>query len=270
MRQDIVYFDELFNIDKSIYDQADIRTREKVISTFNPSARFWVADRFDDHDTYVDHSTYHDNPYLGQEVINALEKRIKTDSNFYNVYVLGKWGSLEGLIFEEGTHWDIIRDDQYPEVYKKRVIGLDFGFSIDPAAVADVRYSNGDIYLNEIKYATGLLNSDIMAVLPTDARIVADSAEPKSIAELESMGVNVYPSVKGPDSIRAGIRLMKEFKIHVTQSSLNLIKELRNYRWDTNRQGEQLTKPLGKMDHLIDASRYAISDMMNGKEIIFI
>lgn len=269
LRQDIVYFDELFYIKKDIYDNADIRTEFKVISSFNPVSKFWITDNFDDPNTYVDHSTYKDNPYLKQSIIDALEKRIKTDENFYNVYVLGKFGSLEGLIFDEGKNWNKTTD--WPKEYKKRVIAGDFGYSVDPTAILDIRFSGGIIYVKELAYKTELLNSDIAGIIkPLETRTVFDSAEPKSIAEIRKHGVDIYPSQKGRDSINNGIDLIKQFNVKIHNSSLNLIKELRNYSWAIDRQGQQLGKPIERYNHAIDALRYGIFDLFNRKEIKFI
>ena len=261
MRQDIVYFDEVFHIKKAIYDQADIRTKEKVISSFNPAAMFWIADQFNDPKTYVDHSTYKDNPYISEDIINALEKRIATDQNFYDVYVLGKWGSLEGVIFEEGKHWQIC--DKMPEDAKKEILGLDFGYSVDPAALVHIKYYNGELWLQELLYKREQTNSDLSAHI--NGETVADSAEPKSIEELRRLGIVIHPSVKGKDSINSGIQLMKQFKINVTSDSINLIRELRNYKWDENRQGETLTKPIDNWNHLIDSARYGVTHLFAGK-----
>ncbi len=257
MRQDIVYFDEVFHIKKDIYQQADIRTKDKVLSSFNPAAMFWIADTFNDADTYVDHSTYHDNPYITKPIIDALEKRIKIDENFYNVYVLGKWGSLEGLVFQEGKHWQVC--DKLPDECKKEILGLDFGYSVDPAALVHIQYYDGELWLKELLYKHEQTNNMIAEYINGDT--VADSAEPKSIAELRMLDKNVYASVKGKDSINNGIQLMKQFKINITSDSLNLIKEFRNYKWDENRQGETLTKPVDNWNHCIDATRYGVTHL---------
>ena len=266
LRSNIVYFDEVFHIKKAIYDQADIRTSEKVISSFNPAATFWLCDNFKDDKTYVDHSTYHDNPYITQPIIDALEKRIKTDKNFYDVYVLGKFGSLEGLIFKEGVNWDVT--NEWPDECKKEVYGLDFGYSVDPAALVHIRYSNGELWIKELLYKREMLNSDIAPYL--ELKTVADSAEPKSIAELQRLGRHVIGSVKGADSINNGIQQMKDFKMNIHVDSVNMIKEMRQYTWDENKQGERLTKPIDTNNHAIDAARYAIKDMFSEKNVFFV
>ena len=257
MRQDILYLDEAFYIKKAIYDQASIRTREKIIATFNPRAVFWLKDLMDEPETFVHHSTYRDNPFVEQTIKDELDKRAKTDVNFHRVYNLGLWGSLEGLIFQEGVHWDTT--DEWPADFKKERLGLDFGYSVDPAAIIHIRYHNGEIYLREVMYRREMLNSDIAPYL--EIPTIADSAEPKSIAELVRLGKDVKPSVKGPDSINSGIQLLKQFKMNVTSDSLNLIKEFRSYTWQENRQGEVLTKPIDKFNHCIDAVRYGVNDM---------
>lgn len=262
LRQDIVYFDELYHIKKSIYDQADIRTREKVFSSFNPVSDFWITDSFEDEATSVLHSTYKDNQFVEKQIIKALEKRIATDKNFHDVYVKGLFGSLEGVIFKEGEHWDTT--DTMPENPSREILGLDFGFSVDPTAIVHVAYSDGQIWLTEMLYERELTNPDILPYLPT--LTIADSAEPKSIEELRRMGAEVLPAKKGADSINNGIQLMKQFKININKDSTNLIKEFRNYSWSTNRQGETLTKPVDDFNHCIDAIRYAVQHLFNKRK----
>lgn len=261
-RHDFVMIDEAYNVSKAIFDQVEIRTRNQVLLTWNPVSPFW-ATRLEDErdDVAVIHATYHKNPFCPQTIRDSLERRAKTDPNFYRVYVLGKYGSMEGLIFEEATHW--AKCDELPEDYKRRVIGLDFGFTNDPSAIMDIRYSNGEMWIKEIEYKPGLFNTNIrdiiLEVADKRTEIVADSAEPKSIAELRQMGLNMIASVKGPDSVKYGLQTMKEFKINITKDSLNLIKEFRNYSWKKDKQGEMTGVPVDNWNHGIDACRYVIS-----------
>lgn len=269
MRQHVAYFDELYHIKKAIWDQADIRTSEHMIASFNPVSEFWAREVMDMPTTAVLHSTYKDNKFLEPSIIEALEARAGRDKNFYDVYVLGKFGSLEGLIFKEGEHWEIIKE--LPEEYDRRVICGDFGYSNDPCAILELRLSDGVVYANEITYQTGLLNSDIAEILrPLECRAVFDSAEPKSIDEIRMQGLPVYPSQKGKDSINSGINLIKQHPLRVTNNSLGLIKELRNYSWAKDRRGEQLSKPIDDFNHSIDALRYGMFDFFNMREVFFI
>lgn len=269
MRQDVIYFDELSDIPEEVYVQADIRTKDKVLSSFNPVASFWITNYWNNEDYYVDHSTYKDNPHLSKSIVGALES--KTDPNFRRVYIEGKWGTLEGLIFEEGTNWEIV--PELPKLYNARRLGLDFGYSKDPNAIVDVRYYNGELWLKEVAYKGGLINSEIAKVIDgycRNCKVVADSAEPKSIEELRRLGVLTYPALKGKDSVNAGLNLMKEFKLNVTEDSLNLINELRNYSWAKDREGNQLNKPIDTFNHLIDATRYTVLDLLHSKVIKFL
>jgi len=268
LRQDIVYFDEIYNIKESIYNQADIRTKEKVFCSFNPTSQFWLQNHFNDDKTVVIHSTYKDNQFVSPEIIDALEKRIKVDKNFYDVYVLGKFGNLEGLIFKENENWFIT--DKRPKDYKKHIIGLDFGFSVDPTAIVDVFYSDGKIFVDELLYSRNKTNPQLKPFLYDNHKVAADSAEPKSIKELKDLGCNIVPAMKGHDSIKNGIKRLLNFNIYITKSSVNVIKEFRNYKWDTDKEGNQKVKPIDNWNHAIDAIRYAVYEMFNEKNIFFI
>ena len=263
LRQDIVYFDELYYIKKAIYNQADIRTKGKVISSFNPVSPFYIQDSFHEDNTEVIHSTYKDNQYLDDAIVTALEKRIATDKNFADVYIRGLFGSLEGLIFKEVTNWNIVKE--FPEDFKWKVYGMDFGFSIDPTTLIEIGYVNGEIYVRQLIWGTGLTNPDIYQLTrDINEVIVADSAEAKSIQELSNLGLQIYPAIKGPDSIRFGINLVMQYKVNVHYESIDLIKEFRNYKWQVTRQGEQTGKPVDNWNHGIDALRYGLSFQLSG------
>lgn len=266
-RQHITYFDEVNHIKHEIFQQADIRTDDMMFVSFNPASKFWIEDYWDLDNSYVDHSTYKDNTdNLSEDIIIALESREKSDKNFYNVYTLGNWGSLEGLIFAEGINWHIT--DSMPGDYKERLYGMDFGFSVDPASIIDIRYSDGNIYVSEILYKLNQTNQDLIPYL--DIKTVADSAEPKSIEEIRRAGVDIIPAMKGPGSINTGIKRLKEFNIYVDKRSINIIKEFRNYKWATNKHDEMTVKPIDNFNHAIDAIRYGVFEMFNKQAIFFI
>ena len=94
-------------------------------------------------------------------------------------------------------------------------------------------------------------------------QIYFDSAEPRLIAELRRMGWNIFPSLKGKDSVNAGIDLLKRYKIHITSDSTNTIQEFRNYKWQEDRSGKTINKPIQKFDHCIDAIRYATYSILS-------
>lgn len=262
LRHQYVLIDEANNVAKGVFDQVEIRTTYQILLTWNPVAPFW-ATKLEDvrDDVAVIHATYHDNQYLEQSIIEALEKRAATDPNFYRVFVLGKYGNLEGLIFSEGVNW--FKCEEMPEEFKRQLFVVDYGFTHDPSAILEVRYSDGMFWVDELEYKTGMFNRDIFDLLkPLTGRnieVVADSAEPKSNAEIRRMGLNVVDAVKGPDSVKFGIRTMKSFKVNVTKRSINTIKEFRNYSYKKDRDGEFTGQPVDGWDHSIDAIRYGIT-----------
>jgi phage terminase large subunit len=133
---------------------------------------------------------------------------------------------------------------------------MDWGYSNDPTSlIAMYKYNDAYIF-DELIYQKGLLNSDISDLLKTNAVkdiVYADSAEPKSIAELNSYGHNVLPVTKGRDSIVYGLNLINQNKVYVTSRSKNLINELQNYIWMVDKQGNKLNKPIDAYNHAIDA-----------------
>ena len=266
-RRDVLFIDECNNVPKEIYEQLNIRTKVCTFLSFNPTAPFWVCDipRTDNVIEIV--STYKDNPFLGKKIVDEIEAR-KGDYQWFSVYGRGEWGSLEGAIFH---NWD-----QCPEIPKDAKLlgfGLDFGFSADPTAVVEVRMMDGEIYLREVIYRSGLLNRDIskeleaVGVVRGIDEIWADCADPKSIAELRGAGWVIRGAKKGLDSVNNGINIMKHFKIHVTADSINLIKELRNYKWQSDKfTGKAIDKPEDEWNHAIDATRYLMSTKLNKKK----
>ena len=175
-------------------------------------------------------------------------------------FLLGEYGDSEGAIF---TNWDII--DSIPEEVQKhsrRSIGLDFGFSVDPAAIVDVYVNGDDIYASELLYQKELTNQQIATKMKSfgiERELTqADSAEPKSIHELKMAGCRVVGVQKGADSIRAGIDWLLGKRLHITRPSVNLIVELQEYVWSTDRDGNFEPKPIDDYNHLIDALRYAV------------
>ena len=142
---------------------------------------------------------------------------------------------------------------------------MDWGYSNDPTSlIAMYKYNDAYIF-DELIYQKGLLNSDISDLLKTNEVkdiVYADSAEPKSIAELNSYGHNILPVTKGRDSIVYGLNLINQNKVYVTSRSKNLINELRNYIWMVDKQGNKLNKPIDAYNHAIDAMRYAMTSQL--------
>ena len=257
-RRDILYINECNNVTFESYNELAIRTKKEVYLDFNPANEFWVHKELkDEPDADFIILTYKDNEALDNSIVQQIEKnRLKAETsaywaNWWRVYGLGEVGMLEGVIF---SNWKVI--DTLPEEAKLIGIGLDFGYTNDPTAIIEVYNYNGTRILNELKYQTGMLNSDIAKELPKHVPVYADSSEPKSIDEIRRYGITIKGVTKGKDSINYGIDVMQRQEYLVTSQSVNLIKELRAYCWDVDKQGTRLNKPIDTMNHAIDATRY--------------
>ena len=257
-RRDILYINECNNVTFEAYNELSIRTKKEVYLDFNPANEFWVHKELkDEPDTDFIILTYKDNEALDESIVSQIEKnRDKAAissywANWWRVYGLGEVGSLEGVVF---TNWKEI--DTIPKESKLIGIGLDFGYTNDPTAAIEIYNYNGTRIVNELVYRTGMVNSDIAKILPSGVIIYADSSEPKSIEEIRRQGKTIKGVTKGADSINYGIDVMQRQDYLVTKQSTNLIKELRSYCWDTDKQGQRMRRPIDHYNHAIDALRY--------------
>ena len=265
-RRNVLYVNECNNVDFDSYYQLAIRTSGEIWLDYNPSSLFWVDREIINQDD-VDFITltYLDNEALSETIVKEIEsakEKALTSSywaNWWQVYGLGQTGSLEGVCIPD---WQEI---QLPTEARLLCYGMDWGYSNDPTSlIAMYKYNDAYIF-DELIYQKGLLNSDISDLLKTNEVndiIYADSAEPKSIAELNSYGHNVLPVSKGRDSIVYGLNLINQNKVYITSRSKNLINELRNYTWMVDKQGNKLNKPIDAYNHAIDAMRYAMTSQL--------
>ena len=265
-RRNVLYVNEANNVPFEAYNQLAIRTSGDIWIDFNPTANFWAHKEVateDDADFIT--LTYKDNEALSQTIVEEIElarEKAKTSeywSNWWKVYGLGQVGSLDGVCIKQ---WNEI---ELPLEARLLCYGMDFGYSNDPTTLIGL-YKYNDAYIfDEVIYQKKLLNSDISNLLSDNnitEVIYADSAEPKSIAELKTYRHKVMPCTKGKDSIVYGINLINQNKIFITSRSTNLIKELQSYTWAKDREGNTINKPIDAFNHCIDAARYAMSSQL--------
>ena len=257
-RRSILYINECNSVSFESYNELSIRTKDEVFLDYNPTAEFWVQTELEgQEDAEKIILTYKDNEALDDGIISQIEKNIKKAAtsnywkNWVRVYVDGEMGQLEGVVFSNWKQIDIVQDEA-----RLIGIGMDFGYTNDPTSIIEVYKLNETRILNEVTYQTGLLNSDIAKLLPKNVPVYADSAEPKSIADIQRYGITIKGVTKGKDSINYGIDVMQREDYLVTSQSINLIKELRSYCWDTDKTGKRLNKPIDNFNHAIDAVRY--------------
>lgn len=262
--RDYLFINECYFIDWEIYRQLAVRTRRAILLDYNPRSRFWVDEwLIGKPNVELIHSTYKDNPHLTDRQIAEIESYQKTDPNWWRVYGEGETGSVEGLVY---TNWQIV--DAMPTVFKREFYCIDFGFTNDPTAILRVRLSGGELWVEELTYQRGMLNADIVRVLqdagvPRNAQIVCDSAEQKSIAEINNLGgYRAVPVAKGKGSIVAGINMVQAYKVNVRQDALGTIDELRNYSWRRDINGSYINEPLDRYNHSLDALRYGVTTFL--------
>lgn len=265
-RRDILFINECNRIEYEIYRQLAVRTTECIFLDWNPDAEFWYEIKGIEtrEGTTTVHSTYKDNPFLSKAQIEEIESN-KDDENWWKVYGLGQTGRAVGIIY---SRWQQV--DNVPAGATLIARGLDFGFTNDPTALVDVYKYDGKLWLDERCYRTGMTNDMIASELRgLSGWTIADSAEQKSIREIYNYGIRmIEPAQKGDDSIRAGIQILQRWGMMVTKRSLNVIYELRNYKWKENKiTGETLNEPVDKFNHAMDAIRYVALNKLSVRPI---
>lgn len=282
-----IWVEEATEVEYNAFKQLDKRLRgrskhnKRLILSFNPILKsHWIFKEFF---TYWDETkreyvsdnvsilktTYKDNKFLTDDDIYALEN--ETDKYYYEVYTLGNWGILGSVIFKNWHTEDI--SDKF-DSFDKIHIGLDFGFSQDPAAIVLTHYDKKHkiIYVYDEVYELELTNDMLSDILKEkiyqNSVVYCDSAEPKSIKDLQNNGIYSVPVKKGKDSINHGIDWLKRHKIVVHTKCTNMINELQQYKWKEDKDGNVLKVPIDKHNHLIDALRYAYNDEMTEVDAI--
>ena len=256
-KRDYLFVNEANGVPFDIFWQLYMRTRKEVFIDYNPSARFWVHEKLlNRHDVQLILSDHRQNRFLSQEQHDMIENI--EDYELWKVYARGATGAITGLVF---PRFNVVDALPPREEWKMHVYCLDFGFTNDPTALVHLVLAHGELWLDEMLYATGMTNPMIAERakgygLTRNDTIIADSAEPKSIRELNSLGLDVEACVKGADSIKNGIDIMQRYVMNVTRQSTGLRRELLNYKWRVTKDGITTNEPVDCFNHAIDAVRY--------------
>lgn len=275
-----VWFEEAFQImNEDDFNKVDMSIRgelpagyfKQITLTFNPwSEKYWLKKRFfdvEDEDILALTTTYKVNEFLGNDDRAIFEKMKKNNPRRYKIEGLGEWGIAEGLVYE---NWEE-KEFDYKEISNRKGVvstfGLDFGYTNDPTAfiallVDDI---NKEIYIFDEHYQKAMSNSMIAEMIKykgySKERIIADSAEPKSIDEIKRLGIpRIKAAQKGKDSILNGIQYIQDYKIYIHPKCNNTIVEISNYVWDT-KEGVVINKPIDDYNHLMDSFRYAMENV---------
>jgi len=266
-KQHIAWVNEAIQTTLKAFRQLSIRTTEQIILDYNPSeTEHWIyRDVLTREDCAYIHSTYKDNDFLEPNVIAEIERLKDVDEVLWKIYGLGQRGAHKGLIFPK---YEL---KPFPDDAKEVEYGMDFGFTNDPTTLVKCGILHGELYVKELLYKTGLTNIhnankphqpsiqkelERLGIKPGDT-IWADSAEPKSITEIRHCGFLIKPCMKGPDSVMNGLDNLRRYKLNVDPASVNLLKELANYKYKEDADGNILNEPIDAFNHAIDAMRYA-------------
>ncbi len=258
-RRDRLFINEANNVALDAFNQLEVRTKEFAFLDWNPTNEFWfysdILNKREDLEFIT--LTYKDNEALNENIVAAIEAR-KNNTGWWQVYGLGQLGEVEGKIYKD---WQII--DEIPHEARLEARGLDFGFSNDPTVLIDIYKYNGGYIWHERLYRKGMHNDEIAKFIlnlnEPNTLVIADSAEPKSIEEIQMFGVNILGAQKGPGSVKRGIDFVQSQRISLTKQSVNAIKSYRNYLWKTDKDGKILNDPDHNYSDPMDAGRYGMS-----------
>lgn len=254
-KRNICFINEANELTWEDFFQINIRTTDKLILDYNPSDEYhWIYDKLlirDDADFFI--STYKDNPFLDPDLIAEIEMLQQLDPNYWKIYGLGERGTSSETIY---THWR--ECDDLPGKGEK-FYGQDFGYNVQSALV-EVEVYEGAIYARQLLYETKLTTNDLLERYKVlgmfkSFEVFCDAAEPKTIEELYRAGYNVKSADK---DVTEGIRKVKSMPLYITKDSIDLIKEIRNYKWKVDKNEKVLDEPVKFNDHLCDALRYAV------------
>lgn len=268
-KRKILFVNEANELKFLEWQQLQLRTTEFSIIDYNPSFsdEHWICELNKDPRTYHFITTYKDNPFLEQKVIDEIESLRRKNYSLWQIYGLGQQALIEGLVFR---NVDVMEAIPASPCRRRRFIGMDFGYTNDPTAIVDVTIEEETktLYVEERCYRTQMLTSDIVRELKGlgQVKVISESADPRLVQEIYRAGVNIHPVVKYQGSIEAGITKMQEYKIVITKSSTNLIKEFRNYTYSQDKEGKWINTPIDVWNHGIDAIRYVImSEVLGGQ-----
>jgi phage terminase large subunit len=252
LKSDILFIDEANEVDEDAYFQLSIRTTGKIILAYNPtiSPYHWLR-QMQDCDRFT--TSYKDNPYLPKEMVKSIEDLQHKNPKMWKIYGLGEYAANDKAIYQ----FEVVDDFDAEFV----AFGLDWGYGGDELALVAVFKEGDNLYLEELIYEKGMVMKDISDRLEKlginkSYEIFCDSSEPRSIEELYRCGFNAKAVKKGPDSIRFGISVIQNYKLHVLKTSTNLINEMYGYQYATDKHGYTTDTPEGGLDHLMDAMRY--------------
>ena len=261
-KRDLLFINESSELNFEDWQQLIFRTNGRIILDYNPSDEYsWIYDKVlsrEDVDFFI--TTYKDNLFLDKTIVKEIERLRETDMQYWQIYGLGQKAISKSIIFTYS-------ESEVPEDATLISHGIDYGYTNDSTALVAVYKKDYSLYIKELLYRTMMTSQDIhkeFKNLKLEGRVIyAESSEPRLNDFLRRSGWNIRPTLKGKDSIVAGIDLLKRYKLFVTPDSKNLIHEFRNYKWSKDKTEKLTNIPIDKNNHLIDALRYATFNILS-------
>jgi phage terminase large subunit len=275
---EIMSEDDFNTLDESIRGEVPEGLFKQIVFTFNPwNERHWIKKRFFDAKADPDILAITTNYMCNEWLDNADKKVFETmkirNPRRYQVAGLGEWGIVDGLVYENWKEQEFKLED-IKEC--KSAFGLDFGYTNDPSAffVGFLNLENKKLYVWDEFYEKGLSNRKIYEKITSmgyqKERITADSAEPKSIDEIKTLGIQrIIGAKKGKDSVNNGIQWIQDLEIVIHPRCVNFITEINNYTWGSDKFGNRLNVPIDDFNHLMDAMRYALEEYITGNKWLY-
>lgn len=265
-KRDDLFVNEANETKLSIWKQLLMRTSDKSVIDYNPSDEFhWIYDDvIPREDCDFLKTTYKDNPFLPATLIAEIERLKEVDPNYWRIFGEGERGVSESTVYK---NWELFKGEK---TEGEVVFGLDFGFN-HPTALIKTVHGDGWVYCKELIYQSQLTTSDLikkmqdLGLKSTDT-IYADNSRPETIQEIFRANFNIHPCKKGEGSVKAGIDHIKRVKLLVDHNSTNLFKELKSYKWKTNKNEQVLDEPVKINDDAVDALRYAFNEKIKAKD----
>lgn len=262
------YINEANTVSFEVFNQLIMRTEAFCIVDYNPAGvenwckTYIEGERFKRGDVKLHVSTYKMNPFIPAEMIEEIEGLRFTDNDLFQCYALGQWVQSRNNVFEG---FELI--DAMPTEYEKEFFGVDWGW-FDPSVGVRVLIQDKNLYIDELFYQSKMSHEDISEALFFHGayKVFCDPSSPRMIENLKRLGNRVKKAKGGKDTILEGLRFIQRYKIHITKTSLNAIKEFRLYRWQLDRETlKPIDKPIDKYNHVPDAVRYALSYAQRAK-----
>lgn len=260
-------------LDESIRGQVPDGLFKQITLTFNPwNEHHWLKKRFfdaPDPDVLAQTTNYLCNEFLDAADLRVFERMKRDNPRRYQVAGLGNWGMVDGLVYENFREAEFELSD-LPDTARS-FFGLDFGYTNDPTAfwAGMVDEKSKKIWVFDEMYERGMSNERIAERITemgyAKEVITADSAEPKSIDRLRTLGLRrVRAAQKGKDSILNGIDRIQDYELIVHPRCKNFLVEIYNYTWAKDKFGRTINKPIDDFNHLMDAMRYALESLRGG------